>query len=159
MSLLINREVGEGLHVITRVFSGLEDLVILQEIYGDRQSLVSVLDKINVRVIDSKYYMYVDDADCSIVVGLNHLTNADERTLYLDIIHELVHVKQFLDGKDIYDERYGYVNRQTEIEAYQVVIDEARKLGMNDGEIMEYLKVDWVSEDELRRLADQLGVA
>jgi hypothetical protein len=151
--------VGEGLHGITKVFSGVEDLVILHEIYGDRKSLVSVLDRVNVKVIDSEYYMYVDDADCSIVIGLNHLTNADQRTLYLDIIHELVHVKQFLDGKDIYDERYGYVDRQTEIEAYQVVIDEARKLRMNDEEIMEYLKVDWVSKDELRRLADQLGVS
>lgn len=159
MGFAINRNLGEGLYDITRVFSGLNDLEILQKIYGDKNSLVSVLDNVKVKIVNSKYYMYVDDTDCSIVVGLNHITKADERTLYLDIIHELVHVKQFMDGRNIYDERYSYVDRQTEIEAYQVVVDEARKLGMNDDEIMEYLTVEWVSEDGLKRLANRLGVS
>ena len=159
MSFIVNRNLGEGLYDITKVFSGLDDLKILQKIYGNKESLASVLGKVKVKVIDSEYYMYVDDTDGCIVVGLNHLAKADERTLYLDIIHELVHVKQFMDGKDIYDERYSYVDRQTEIEAYQVVVDEARKLGMNDDEIMEYLTVEWVSEDGLKRLANRLGVS
>jgi len=159
VSFIVNRNLGEGLYDITKVFSGLDDLKILQKIYGNKESLASVLGKVKVKVIDSEYYMYVDDTDGCIVVGLNHLAKADERTLYLDIIHELVHVKQFMDGKDIYDERYSYVDRQTEIEAYQVVVDEARKLGMNDDEIMEYLTVEWVSEDGLKRLANRLGVS
>jgi len=159
VSFIVNRNLGEGLYDITKVFSGLDDLKILQKIYGNKESLASVLGKVKVKVIDSEYYMYVDDTDGCIVVGLNHLAKADERTLYLDIIHELVHVKQFMDGKDIYDERYSYVDRQTEIEAYQVVVDEARKLGMNDDEIIEYLTVEWVSEDGLKRLANRLGVS
>ena len=158
MGFAINRNLGEGLYDITKVFGRLDGLKILQKVYGDKNLLVSVLDKIKIKIVNSEYYMYVDDTDGCIVVGLNHLANADERTLYLDIIHELVHVKQFMDGRDIYDERYSYVDRQTEIEAYNVVVDEARKLGMNDDEIIEYLKVDWVSEDELERLANKLGV-
>jgi len=158
MDFAINRNFGEGVHDITKIFVGLEDLQILQKVYGDKKSLASVLHKVKVKIVDSKYYMYVDDEDCSIVVGLKHLAKADKRTLYLDIIHELVHVKQFMDGRDIYDERYSYVDRQTEVEAYQVVVDEARKLGMSDDEIMEYLTVEWVSEDGLKRLANKLGV-
>ena len=158
MGFAINRNLGEGFYGINQVFSELHDLKILQKVYGDKKSLISALDNAKVRIVDSKYYMYVDDTDGCIVVGLKHLTQADERTLYLDIIHELVHVKQLMDGRDIYDERYSYVDRQTEIEAYHVVVDEARKLGMTDNEIMDYLKVDWVSEDELKRLANQLGV-
>ena len=158
MGFAINRNLGEGLYDISKVFSGLADVKVLQKIYGDKKSLASVLDKSKVKIVNSEYYMYVDDTDGSIVIGLNHLTHADERTLYLDIIHELVHVNQFMDGRDIYDERYSYVDRQTEIEAYQVVVDEARKLGMGDDEIMEYLTVEWVSEDGLKRLANRLGI-
>lgn len=103
--------------------------------------------------------MYVDDSDVFIVIGMEHLRTADVRTLYLDIIHELMHVKQLMDGRDVYDERYEYVDRQTEIEAYQVVVDEARLLGMTDEAIMDYLDVEWVTKDGLRRLASRLGVS
>lgn len=159
MGFVINRDSGEGIYDITKVFSGLEELKILQKVYSGKESLASILSKIKVKVVNSDHYMYVDDSDGCIVVGLKHLTRADERTLYLDIIHELVHVKQFMDGRDIYDERYSYVDRQTEIEAYKVVVDESRRLGMSDDEIMEYLTVEWVSDDGLKRLANRLGIS
>jgi hypothetical protein len=159
VNFTINRNLGEGLYDIAKVFSGLADVKILQKIYGNKESLASVLERVKVKIINNEYYMHVDDTDGCVVVALNHLTKADERTLYLDIIHELVHVKQFMDGRDIYDERYSYVDRQTEIEAYQVVVDEARKLGMSDEEIIDYLTVEWVSEDGLKRLANRLGVS
>ena len=159
MGFAINRNLGEGLYDISKVFSGLADVKVLQKVYGDKSSLTSVLNKLKVKIVTDDYYMFVNDTDGCVVVGLKHLSSADERTLYLDIIHELVHVKQYMDGRDIYDERYSYVDRQTEIEAYQVVVDEARKLGMSNDEIMEYLTVEWVSEDGLKRLANRLGIA
>jgi len=159
LGFAINRNLGEGLYDISKVFSGLADVKVLQKVYGDKSSLTSVLNKLKVKIVTDDYYMFVNDTDGCVVVGLKHLSSADERTLYLDIIHELVHVKQFMDGRDIYDERYSYVDRQTEIEAYQVVVDEARKLGMSSDEIMEYLTVEWVSEDGLKRLANRLGIA
>ncbi len=154
----INRNLGEGLYDLTDVFKGLEELKVLHNVYGGRQQLISVLSKVKTKIVNSDHYMSVDDTDGCIVVGLKHLATSDERTLYLDIIHELVHVKQFMEGRDIYDERYSYVDRETEIEAYQVVVDEARRLPMTDDEIMEYLTVEWVSEDSLKRLAHRLGV-
>ncbi len=159
MGFAINRDLHEGIYDITQVFRGLEELKILQHAYGGKESLVSVLSRVKTKIVNSDHYMYVDDNDACIIVGLKHLTHADERTLYLDIIHELVHVKQLMDGRDIYDERYSYVDRQTEIEAYQVVVDEARRLEMTDDEIMEYLTVEWVSKDGLKRLANRLGVS
>ncbi|MFQ5970065.1 MAG: hypothetical protein ACE5J2_06190 [Nitrososphaerales archaeon] len=158
MGFQINRNLGEGFYDINKVFSGLEDVKVLQKVYGDKSSLTSVLNKVRLKLVTNDCYMFVDDSDGCVVVGLKHLNSADERTLYLDIIHELVHVKQFVDGRDIYDKRYSYVERQTEIEAYQVVVDEARKLGMSNDEIMEYLTVDWISEDGLKHLANRLGI-
>lgn len=155
----ITRNLDEGIYNVDEVFTGLNDAECLYEIYGNSRSLQAVLGKVRIKIVNENYYMYVDDSDGCIVIGKEHLRKSDERTLYLDIVHELVHVKQFMDGRDIYDERYDYVDRETEIEAYQVVVDEARKLGMDDDDIMEYLKVEWVSDDGLKRLATKLGVS
>lgn len=158
MGFAINRGLGAGVYGITRVFSGLDDLVILETIFGGKDRLASVLESMNVKIIHGEIYMYVDDEDPCVVVGLDHLQKAEEKILYLDIIHELVHVKQLMDGMDLYDERYSYVDRPTEIDAYRVVVEEARKLGMKEDEILDYLRVDWITEEELRRLVGRLGI-
>jgi hypothetical protein len=103
--------------------------------------------------------MHVNDKDGSLVVGLKYLHDADERYLYLDIIHELVHVKQHLDGKELFDEEYSYADRPTEIEAYQYTVEEGRRLGMTEEEIAEYLYVEWMTRKEFARMLETLGVA
>jgi hypothetical protein len=103
-------------------------------------------------------YMHVDDEDGSLVVGLDYLRDADERYLYLDTIHELIHVKQHLDGKELFDEEYSYADRPTEIEAYQCTVEEARRLGMTEEEIAQYLYVEWMTEKEFARMLETLGV-
>ena len=37
-------------------------------------------------------------------------------------------------------------------------LKEARRLGMSDDELYEYLKVTWLDEDEVQRLARNIGV-
>jgi hypothetical protein len=73
-------------------------------------------------------------------------------------VHELVHVRQFREGKPLFDETFEYHDRPTELEAYAHAVKEARRLGMSDAELYEYLKVTWMSEDEVRKLARNLGV-
>jgi hypothetical protein len=67
-------------------------------------------------------------------------------------------VKQFREGKELFDETYEYADRPTELEAYRIAVKEARRLGMGNDEIFEYLKVTWLDENEVRRLAENLGV-
>jgi hypothetical protein len=89
------------------------------------------------------------------------LKQGERRAVYLDLIHELVHVKQFRDGREITLElgkRFEYVERPTELEAYMHTIKEARRLGMNDEEIFDYLEVTWLDDEEVRHLARHLGV-
>ena len=64
-------------------------------------------------------YLRVDDETGNIVVSGEYLRTGDERYLYLDVVHELVHVRQFIEGKELFDRRYSYVDRPTEIEAYR----------------------------------------
>jgi hypothetical protein len=86
------------------------------------------------------------------------LRSASEKLLYLDIIHELVHVKQYRQGRDLFDSKFSYVDRPTELEAYKITLDEARKIGMTEEEIEDYLYVEWITKKEHKKLAKTLGV-
>ena len=86
------------------------------------------------------------------------MRKSDSRILYLDIIHELVHVRQQREGLDLYDKSYSYVERPTEIEAYEIAVKEAKRLDMTDKEILDYLHVEWITPEEHKRLASRLGI-
>ena len=113
---------------------------------------------LRVKLDDSAEYMYVNDADGSIIVRGEYLRSASENLLYLDIIHELVHVKQYRQGRDLFDSKFSYVDRPTELEAYKITLDEARKIGMTEEEIEDYLYVEWITKKEHKELAKTLGV-
>jgi len=153
----INRDVKITLHRFTDCFKGFGKVEAVREIFGEETE--KVLDNLKVEFFSSRRgYMGVNDQDGHIMISLHYLKNGDERDLYLDIIHELVHVKQFLEGKELFENRWEYVDRPTEIEAYRHAVKEARRLGMTDEEIYEYLKTEWMSEEELNRLANAVGV-
>ena len=84
--------------------------------------------------------------------------SGDRVDVFLDVIHELVHVKQFMEGKELFDVHYDYADRPTEIEAYRYAVAEARNIGLSDERICEYLKTEWMSYDEFKRLAKILNV-
>ena len=97
--------------------------------------------------------MGVSDEDGHIFASQQYLNEGEQWSVYLDAVHELVHVKQFKDGKELFDRRYDYVDRPTELEAYRIGTKEARRIGLNDREIFDYLEVPWISKEEHRRLA------
>ena len=103
-------------------------------------------------------YMGVSNMDGHIMVSSRYLNNGDKVDIYLDVIHELTHVKQFFEGKELFDINYGYTERPTEVEAYRNAVKEAKRLGLGDERICEYLKTEWMSEEELKRLAKALNV-
>ena len=152
----INRSVDAGTYRFEELFSGFGELQAVTEIFGDETQ--TVLDKVRVDVQSRSGYLRVDDETGNIVISGEYLKKGEERHIYLDVIHELVHVRQFIEGKELFDGKYTYVDRPTEIEAYQACVNEAKRLGMSDAEIIEYLKVEWVTEEEFGRLAKSVGV-
>ena len=102
--------------------------------------------------------MRVCNDDGIIFVSIRHLKNADAAVLYLDIIHELVHVRQHFENKDLYDKSVNYIDRPTEIEAYKITVKEARRIGMKRKEIEEYLKVEWIGREDFKRFLISLGI-
>lgn len=154
----INRRAGSGEYRISEIFPDLKTNSIFSDIFGDRSFVEEVFQNTSVRIIERQTYMFVDNDDGTINIGIQHLQESDPEVLYLDIIHELVHVRQQREGLDLYDRSKSYVDRETEIEAYEFTIKEARRIGLGEEEILDYLTVEWITPEEYRRLADRLGV-
>ncbi len=153
----IPREVKITTYPFTDYFKGFENVEAVREIFGHETK--SVLSELRVEFYSSRFgYMGVSDGDGHLIISSHYLKHGDPLGVYLDIIHELVHVRQFKEGKPLFDETYEYVKRPTELEAYEHSLGEARRLGMTDKDIFEYLKVDWLTENEVRQLAENIGV-
>jgi hypothetical protein len=145
------------MHWFTDFFKGFDKLPPVRSIFGDDTE--KVLGELKVEFFSSKFgYMGVSDEDGHLIVSAYYLREGEQVSKYLDVIHELVHVRQFREGRQLFDETYEYPDRPTELEAYKLAVAEARKLGMTDKELIEYLRVDWMNEDEVRRLAKNLGI-
>jgi hypothetical protein len=137
-------------------FKGFEKVEVVRRLFGERTE--EVLRNLKVEFIPIGGYMGVSNEDGHLTVNTRYLSNGDRIDIYLDVIHELVHVKQFMEGKELFDMHYGYSERPTEIEAYHLTVEEARRLGLSDERICEYLKTEWMSDESLKRLAKALNV-
>ncbi len=157
-SFRIHRRLEPGQYRLTEVFADIRTCGILTAIFTDAEEIDRVMAKTRVSVVDQPFEMFVDNDDASITIGLNHLRKASDEFLYLDIIHELCHVKQHLQGRDLYDRSKAYVDRETEIDAYRVTVQEARRIGLTDEAIACYLQVSWITPEEHLRLARRLDV-
>jgi hypothetical protein len=140
----------------TDYFKGLENAEAVHKIFGARTE--EILRSLKVEFTWMGGYMWVNGANGHIVISSRYLREGDKTEIYLDLIHELVHVRQFIDGKELFDENLSYVDRPTEIEAYKHAVEEARRLGLNDEKIYQYLRAEWMSQYDLERLAKVLRV-
>jgi hypothetical protein len=147
-----------GVHSLREVFSGLDHSPGIHEYLPDAEVRRAFLDAALVSIDDGRGFMWVSDEDGVLHVSQWYLETGELRSLYLDVVHELTHVKQFHQGLELFDENYEYIDRPTELEAYRVAVKEARRLGMTTEEILEYLEVPWVSPTEHARLARACGV-
>ncbi len=145
------------LYPFTDFFKGFEKVDAVKATFGSKTE--EILKNLKVEFFSFKYgYMAVSDIDGHLIVSTHHLKNSSFRVLYLDVIHELVHVRQFMEGKQLFNSEYEYVDNPTEIEAYRHAVKEAKRLGMTEIEIVEYLKVEWIDEAALGRLVESVGL-
>jgi len=140
----------------TDYFKGFDKVDAVRRIFGERTE--EVLSNLRVEFNGRRGYMGVSDIDGHLMISAYYLNEGDMTDIYLDIIHELVHVRQFIDGKELFDGRYNYIERPTEVEAFQHAVEEAQNLGLSDERICDYLKTEWMSDDDLKRLTEILHV-
>lgn len=153
----IVRNVNPQMHPFTDYFKGFEKVDAVRQIFGDKTT--EVLNNLKVEFhAFRRGYMGVSEIDGHLFVSAIYLKTGDIIDIYLDVIHELVHIRQFKEGKDLFESRFEYVDRPTEIEAYRHTVDEARRLGLSEKRICQYLRTEWMTDDDLKRLAGTLNV-
>jgi len=140
----------------TDYFKGFEKVVAVKRIFGKKTE--EVLRNLTVEFAWIGGYMWVNNANGHLMVSSRYLNNGDRVDIYLDLIHELVHVRQFMEGKELFDDQYKYTERPTEVEAYRIAVEEARNLGLPDERICQYLKTEWMSDEDFQKLAETLKV-
>jgi hypothetical protein len=149
--------VGNQKVIFSDFFKHLQKVKAVRGIFGEKTD--EVLSHLTVEISWVMGYMYVDSSDGHLVISKGYLNNGDKIDIYLDLIHELCHVKQFMEGKELFDPHYDYVDRPTEIEAYRYCIQEARRLGLTEERIRRYLWTEWMSEEDFKRLAKSVNVS
>ena len=143
-------------HPFTDYFKGFEKVEAVRKIFGDKTE--EVPRNLRVEFGGRGGYMGVSDVDGHLLISAHYIKEGDIVDIYLDVIHELVHVRQFMEGKKLFDDNFSYVRRPTEVEAYRLAVEEARRLGLSDERICEYLKTEWMSSKDLERLAEAVNV-
>lgn len=143
-------------HPFTDYFKGFEKVKAVREIFGEKTE--EVLHNLRVEFGGRRGYMGVSDVDGHLLISAQYIKEGDIVDIYLDVIHELVHVRQFMEGKELFDDNFSYVKRPTEVEAYRLAVEEAKRLGLSDERICEYLKTEWISNRDLERLAEAVNV-
>jgi len=156
LNVAITRNVEITMHRFVDYFKGFEEVQAVKRIFGEKTE--ETLKNLKVEFAGRRGYMGVSDLDGHLIVSADYLKNGDIVDIYLDINHELVHVKQFLEGKELFDDKYDYVERPTEIEAFRHAVEEAKRLRLSDERICQYLKTEWISEEDLKKLTKTLNV-
>ncbi len=154
----VRRSAGVGEYKLSEVFSGLETSPALSKVFGSKAQMTKILRHLKMRVERGDSGLWLDRDTGTICIGSKHLVSAKTDFLYLDVIHVLVHVRQFLEGKELYDQAFEYVERPTELEAYRTTVAEARRVGMEEDELLRYLRMDAADDSELGKLMEKIGV-
>lgn len=157
-SFRVRRSVAIGEYKLTDVFGGLEASSALRKVFGTKVQMAKIIKHLKLKVEHNDSGLWLDRDTGTICIGSKHLASAKSDFLYLDVIHVLVHVRQFLEGKELYDQAFEYVDRPTELEAYRTTVAEARRVGMDEEDILRYLRLDAADDSELGKLMEKIGV-
>lgn len=146
---------GSSAKQFTDYFKGYDKVEAVKGIFGEKTH--EVLANLKVEFIWFGY-MGVDNTDGHLMVNERYFNSGNKTDIYLDVVHELCHVKQWMEGRELFDPNYDYVDRPTEVEAYRYTVQEAKRIGLSEQQIRLYLKTEWMSEEDLQRLEKNMGV-
>lgn len=146
------RGLAPGLHPFLALLPGAERSPALDLVGSPRFPGTGVVAAAQVQLVVRPGYCWVDETVPCIVLTQEHYASASDLDLYLDLMHEATHIRQVWEGRDVWDERFPYHRRPTEIEGYAVAVAECLRLGLDDAGIREHLANPWMSADQVDEL-------
>jgi hypothetical protein len=151
------RTLGCGMHPYRTLLPGLEESPAARRIESHSIPLGPLMDEARVNIVLHEGYCYVDVKIPAIILAEDYYHRANPLDLYLDMTHELTHLRQLAEGKNLWDHSLHYVDRPTEIEGYAIAVEEGLRLGMTEDEIMHHLSNPWLSNAEVTRLRKNIA--
>ena len=142
----------DGMHDYLELLPRAAESPALRRIAPDPAVRERLLAGAKVRIETMRSFCWVDVVVPCIVLNSGYYRDGSELDLYLDLLHELTHLRQVAEGRNVWDESYEYVDRPTEVEAYAVAVEEGRRLGMNDEDVVHHLSNPWMSAADVQKL-------
>ena len=150
------RTLARGTHPYRSLLPHFEESPAARRIETAAVPLTTLLDSARVRIKIHKGYCFVDVQIPAIVLSEHYYHQANPLDLYLDLAHELTHLRQLAEGKNLWDHSLHYVDRPTEIEGYAVAVAEGLRLGMTEAQIIQHLSNPWLNGAEIFRLRENI---
>ena len=151
------RSLSCGMHPYRQLVPRLEESPVARRIGSAATPLGTLMDGARVHIKTGEGYCFVDIKAPAIILFHEYYLKANALDLYLDMAHELTHLRQFAEGKDLWDHSLHYVDRPTEIEGYAVAVEEGLRLGMTEAQVMQHLSNPWLNESEVARLRKNIA--
>jgi hypothetical protein len=153
---LVIRTLSCGMHPYRSFLSNLEKSPVARRIEKPDMPLKSIIDAARVLIKPGDGYVWVDVKIPAITLIEGYYRNGSPIDLYLDLAHELTHLRQLAEGKDLWDNSLHYVDRPTEIEGYAVAVEEGLRLGLKEDDIIRHLSNPWMNDSEVARLRSNI---
>jgi hypothetical protein len=148
----VRRTLAPGVHRLVDLLPHLRRSPALRRIVATDAARRRLLAHTRVLICGRRGYAFVEVEGPWIVLSEHYYATGGDLDLYLDLLHELTHLRQLGEGFDLWDERFDYVERPTEVEAFAVAVAEGRRLGMSRADVLEHLKNPWMTRRETLRL-------
>jgi len=146
------RTLGSGVYPYRHLLPQIEKSPVACRIASPAAVLRALIDGARVRIKSGEGYCFIDVKVPEIILFQEYYQQANPLDLYLDLAHELTHLRQLAEGKDLWDHSLHYVDRPTEIEGYAVAVEEGLRLGMTEAQVTQHLSNPWLNSSEVARL-------
>jgi len=149
---LVDRSLPPGDHPYRALLPHAAESPAISRISPDPVARARLVEEARTCIRGGRGYAFVDVEERKIVVSEWYYREGAPLDLYLDLLHELTHLRQLDEGFDLWDERFEYVDRPTEVEGYAVAIEEGRRLGMTAADVLAHLSNPWMTQRDVDRL-------
>ncbi|HYK90264.1 MAG TPA: hypothetical protein VE398_15925 [Acidobacteriota bacterium] len=153
----VMRSLPSGEHPYLALLPRVSESPAARRIESALTPLGPLLAMARVRIQPGEGFVWIDDDAPAVVLVERYYQHGHPRDLYLDLLHELTHLRQLAEGHNLWDERFSYVDRPTEIEGYAIAIEEGCRLGMTETDVLRHLSNPWINRADLRRLRDNVA--
>ena len=144
-----------GLHPYRRLLPRFDESPAARRVATAAMPIGPLLDSAFVEITEGEGFCFVnvENPDNPVIILFeSYYLQGNPLDLYLDLAHELTHLRQHAEGKDLWDHELHYVDRPTEIEGFAVAVEEGIRLGMTEDEVIRHLSNPWLSPAEVARL-------